>query len=148
MMIHYRAAELTDLEIILQLVQEFHHSEKLGFDEKLDAQALEELISDSSLGQLLLIQQEDEIVGYVIVVWGYSLEFRGRDAFIDEFYLRPQYRQQGIGTQTLLFVEKSCQELGIQALHLEVDFENPDAQRLYHRVGYQRHNRFLMTKIL
>ncbi|MDJ1172329.1 GNAT family N-acetyltransferase [Roseofilum sp. BLCC_M154] len=147
-MIHYRAAEQTDLEIILQLVQEFHHSEKLGFDEKLDAQALEELISDSSLGKLLLIQQDDEIIGYVIIAWGYSLEFRGRDAFIDEFYLRPQYRQQGIGTQTLSLVEKTCQELGIQALHLEVDFENPNAQRLYHRVGYQRHNRFLMTKIL
>ncbi|OJJ22751.1 GNAT family N-acetyltransferase [Roseofilum reptotaenium AO1-A] len=148
MMINYRPAELTDLEIILQLVQEFHHSEKLDFDEKLDAQALEQLISDSSLGELFLIQQDDEIIGYVIVAWGYSLEFRGRDAFIDEFYLRSQYRQQGIGTQTLSFVEKTCQELGIQAVHLEVDFENPDAQRLYHRVGYQRHHRFLMTKIL
>ncbi|MDB9517209.1 GNAT family N-acetyltransferase [Roseofilum reptotaenium CS-1145] len=147
-MINYRPAELTDLEIILQLVQEFHHSEKLDFDEKLDAQALEQLISDSSLGELFLIQQDDEIIGYVIVAWGYSLEFRGRDAFIDEFYLRSQYRQQGIGTQTLSFVEKTCQELGIQAVHLEVDFENPDAQRLYHRVGYQRHHRFLMTKIL
>ena len=147
-MINYRPAELTDLEIILQLVKEFHHSEKLDFDEKLDAQALEQLISDSSLGQLFLIQQDDEIIGYVIVAWGYSLEFRGRDAFIDEFYLRSQYRQQGIGTQTLSFVEKTCQELGIQAVHLEVDFENPDAQRLYQRVGYQSYHRFLMTKIL
>lgn len=147
-MINYRPAELTDLEIILQLVQEFHQSEKLDFDEKLDAQALEQLISDSSLGQLLLIQQDDDIAGYTIIAWGYSLEFRGRDAFIDEFYLRPQYRQQGIGTQTLSFIEKTCQELGSKAVHLEVDFENPDAQRLYHRVGYQRHHRFLMTKIL
>lgn len=147
-MINYRPAELTDLEIILQLVQEFHHSEKLAFDEKLDAQALEQLITEPSLGQLWLIQQDDDIADYTIIAWGYSLEFRGRDAFIDEFYLRPQYRQQGIGTQALSFIEKTCQDLGIQAVHLEVDFENPDAQRLYHRVGYQRHHRFLMTKKL
>ncbi|WP_318730675.1 GNAT family N-acetyltransferase [Roseofilum sp. Guam] len=147
-MINYRPAELTDLEIILQLVQEFHHSEKLAFDKKLDAQALEQLINDPSLGKLFLIQKDDEIIGYALLAWGYSLEFRGRDAFLDEFYLRPQYRQQGIGTQTLSFIEKTCQDLGIQAVHLEVDFENPDAQRLYNRVGYQRHHRFLMTKIL
>jgi ribosomal protein S18 acetylase RimI-like enzyme len=34
----------------------------------------------------------------------------------------------------------------VRSLHLEVDFENSDAQRLYDRVGYQHRNRFLMTK--
>lgn len=146
MTVNYRVAAIADLTLLLELVQEFHKTEKLAFDEKLDRDVLANFLADASLGQLWLIQQEDEAIGYIILTLGYSLEYRGRDAFIDEFYIRPNYRGQGIGSQTLAFVEDACRVLGVQALHLEVDFENPDAQRLYRRVGYQRHNRFLMTK--
>lgn len=148
MTINYRVAEITDITILLELVQEFHEKEKLAFDEKLDGNALANFLADGSWGQVWIIQQEDEAIGYMILTLGYSLEYRGRDAFIDELYLRPKHRGQGIGTQMLTFAEETCRVLGVQALHLEVDFENPDAQRLYHRVGYQRHHRFLMTKIL
>ncbi|WP_341736753.1 GNAT family N-acetyltransferase [Microcoleus sp. CAWBG640] len=148
MTINYRVAEISDLTLLLELVQEFHKIEKLAFDEKVDRDVLANLLADASLGQVWLIQKEDEAIGYIILTLGYSLEYRGRDAFIDEFYIRPKYRGQGIGTQTLAFAEDTCRVLGVQALHLEVDFENPDAQRLYHRVGYQPHNRFLMTKNL
>jgi GNAT superfamily N-acetyltransferase len=95
-----------------------------------------------------LIQSNDQVIGYIVLTFGFSLEYRGRDAFIDEFYLRPQYRGQGIGTKTLAFVESACRTLEVRALHLEADFANVDAQRLYDRVGYQRHDRFLMTKLL
>ena len=148
MTINYRVATIADLTILLELVKEFHEKEKLAFDEQLDRDVLASFLADGSLGQLWLIQQKDEVIGYIILTLGYSLEYRGRDAFLDEFYVRPKYRGQGIGTQTLTFAEETCRLLGIKALHLEVDFENPDAQRLYHRVGYQRHHRFLMTKDL
>jgi GNAT superfamily N-acetyltransferase len=148
MTINYRVAEIADITLLLELVKEFHKNEQLAFDEKVDRDVLANFIADPSLGQAWMIQQEDEAIGYIILTLGYSLEYRGRDAFIDEFYLRQKYRGQGIGTQTLAFAEDTCRVLGVQALHLEVDFENPDAQRLYHRVGYQRHQRFLMTKNL
>ncbi len=148
MTINYRVAEISDLTLLLELVKEFHKSEQLAFDETVDRDVLANFLVDPSLGQVWLIQQEDEAIGYIILTLGYSLEYRGRDAFIDEFYLRSKYRGQGIGTQTLAFIEDACRVLEVQALHLEVDFENPDAQRLYHRVGYQPHNRFLMTKNL
>jgi ribosomal protein S18 acetylase RimI-like enzyme len=120
----------------------------LPFDENIDSDVLRNFLADESLGKAYLVQQEDEVLGYIILTLGYSLEYRGRDAFIDEFYIRPTYRGKGIGTQMLVFAEDACQELGVRSLHLEVDFENSDAQRLYDRVGYQRHNRFLMTKTL
>ena len=146
MTINYRVAASADITLLLELVKEFHKNEQLAFDEKVDRDVLANFLTDPSLGQAWMIQQEDEAIGYIILTLGYSLEYRGRDAFIDEFYLRQKYRGQGIGTQTLAFIEDACRVLEVQALHLEVDFENPDAQRLYHRVGYQRHQRFLMTK--
>jgi GNAT superfamily N-acetyltransferase len=144
--IHHRIAEISDLAILIELVREFHKNEKLSFDENIDSDVLRHFLADESLGKAYLVQQEDEVLGYIILTLGYSLEYRGRDAFIDEFYIRPTHRGKGIGTQTLAFAEDACRELGVRSLHLEVDFENLDAQRLYDRVGYQRHNRFLMTK--
>jgi hypothetical protein len=38
-------------------------------------------------------------VGCVVLTLGYSLELLGRDAFIDEFYLREVYRGRGWGRQ-------------------------------------------------
>jgi ribosomal protein S18 acetylase RimI-like enzyme len=148
MTINYRVAATTDLTILLELVKEFHENEHLAFDEQTEHSVLADFLSDESLGKVWLIQQESEIIGYIILTRGYSIEYRGRDAFIDEFYLRAKYRQQGIGTKTLAFAEDSCRALGVQALHLEVDFDNGNAQRLYRRVGYQGNNRFLMTKRL
>lgn len=147
-MIDYQMATISDLTLLLELVKEFHEGEQLPFDAQADGRALENLLLKQSLGQVWLIQSGDEAIGYIVLTLGYSIEYRGQDAFIDEFYLRPAYRKQGIGTMTLTFAEEVCRTLGVQALHLEVDFDNADAQRLYHKVGYQRHDRFLMTKWL
>jgi GNAT superfamily N-acetyltransferase len=146
--INYRVAAIADLTILLELVRKFHETEQLPFDETVDREVLANFLADTSLGQLWLIQLGNEVIGYIMVTFGYSLEYRGRDAFIDEFYLYPQYRRRGIGTKTLAFAEDACRVSGVQALHLEADFKNPDAQRLYHRNGYQSHERILMTKQL
>jgi GNAT superfamily N-acetyltransferase len=146
--IDYRVATIADLEMLLELVREFHAIENLPFDENIDRDVLRHFLEDDSLGQAWLIQQADEAIGYMILTLGYGLESRGREAFLEEFYLCSKYRGQGIGTQALAFAEKACQMLGVRALHLEVDFENPGAQRLYTRRGYQCYHRFLMTKQL
>lgn len=41
-----------------------------------------------------------------------------------------------------------CRSLGIKALHLEVDRVNTRAKQLYHRFGFQDHERYLLTKWL
>jgi ribosomal protein S18 acetylase RimI-like enzyme len=144
----YRIAAIADLDILLELVKEFHQNEHLPFEEKVDRDVLKYFLTHEALGQAWLIQQESEVIGYIVITLGYSLEYRGQDAFIDEFYVRPDYQRQGVGTKTLAFVENAAVSLGVQALHLEVDFSNSHAQRLYRRSGYQNRDRFLLTKEL
>ncbi len=148
MTIDYRVAKIADLEMLLEFVREFHAIENLPFDENIDRDVLRHFLEDESLGQAWLVQHGDEAIGYMILTLGYGLESRGREAFLEEFYLCAKYRGQGIGTQALAFAENTCRVLGVRALHLEVDFENPGAQRLYARRGYQCYHRFLMTKQL
>ncbi|MBD2459995.1 GNAT family N-acetyltransferase [Oscillatoria sp. FACHB-1407] len=75
-----------------------------------------------------------------------NLEFRGRDAFIDELFVQADYRGRGIGTAAPELLEAQCRELEVRALHLEVEHENAKAQQFYRKVGFGDRHYYLMTK--
>ena len=136
------------VEALIPLMREFYAGERLLFDERLLRGALAELWSDPLHGAVWLARAGREPVGYAILCCGFSLEYAGRDAFVDELFVRPGWRGQGIGGSLLDAMEADCRSRGISALHLEVDHDNPDGRRLYLRRGFADHPRHLMTKWL
>jgi GNAT superfamily N-acetyltransferase len=92
--------------------------------------------------------EEGKPVGYIVLTIGFSFEFHGHDSFIDEFYVDAAYRRRGYGRQAVAFVEQKAREMGVNAIHLEVDRGNDPALERYLRSGYEDHGRFLMTKLL
>jgi GNAT superfamily N-acetyltransferase len=108
--------------------------------------ALLRLIGDDSLGRVWLIMLGDEPVGYLVLAFGYSLEYRGRDAFIDELFVVAAQRGRGLGTRAVAFAVEQCRTLGVRALHLEVERGNVAGQALYRRAGFAEHDRLLMTR--
>ncbi len=91
------------------------------------------------------METDDAVIGYLALTVGYSFEYHGRDAFIDELYLLPSHRGQGIGTCAVQFAIDACRNLGVHALHLEVERENTAAQRLYRRAGFRDFDRLLLN---
>jgi ribosomal protein S18 acetylase RimI-like enzyme len=85
-------------------------------------------------------------VGYVVLTYGFSLESHGRDALIDEIYLMPDYRRQGLGRRVLQQMEAEARHLGAARIYLEVERPNTHAQAFYRQLGFEDHNRFLMSK--
>jgi len=128
------------------LVRRFHDHERLPTEAWTD-RALEALLRTDDRG-FVLVAEHGGLVGYVVVGFGFSLEFAGQDAFVDELYVEPDERGVGAGTALLAEAERQCLAAGVHALHLEVDHANADARRLYERTGYQAHPRHLMTKWL
>lgn len=137
-----------DFESLFGMMREFYVHEEMPFDETVARQALLKMLDNDSLGRVFLIYAGGEIAGYTVLTFGYSLEFHGRDAFVDELFLREKYRGQGIGQQTLEFLSSVCAESGVKALHLEVDHKNNTAQQTYRKFGFKDHDRYLMTKWL
>ena len=93
-------------------------------------------------------QQGGEPAGYLVLTWGYSLEFHGRDAFIDELYVDPRHRGLGLGRQAVEWAEAACRAHGAGAMHLEVEIDNERAHALYRRIGFAERGLRLMTKRL
>ncbi len=139
-------AEYKDIEMLLGFIKDFYKHEHIEFDEKAVCEALKKLLDNSSFGNIWLMHYEEQLVGYCVLTLGYSLEFRGRDAFIDEIYVKDDFRGKGIGTEAIKFMEQACKNLSVKALHLEVEKSNNSAHALYKKVGFEEHNRYLMTK--
>lgn len=148
MNITYREASEDDLKIILELMNEFYIVDHLHYDENVIKEGLKKLFSNKAYGSFWLISADGTAAGYIIVTHGFSLEYHGVDALVDEFYIREQYRGKGIGTQTLHFIEKELAKKNIKAFHLEVIHRNNSAKRMYTRFGFEDHDRYLMTKWL
>jgi diamine N-acetyltransferase len=142
----FAVATRSDISTLVQFMREYYEFDHLTFDENVARAALERMVGDDSLGRIWLIHHADETVGYLVLTLGYSLEYGGRDAFIDEVYLRSSYRRKGIGTTALAFAEEQCRILGVRALHLEVERTNTNAYGVYRKVGFVDHDRYMMTK--
>jgi GNAT superfamily N-acetyltransferase len=130
----------------MPLMREYCAFDHLPFDEQTRRRTYAQFLSDESQGRLWLILSEGAPVGYLILTLGFSFEYGGRDAFIDEVYICETHRGRGIGKRALDFAEKQCRALGVGALHLEVERENSNAHALYRKVGFIDYDRYLLTK--
>ena len=110
--------------------------------------AIHGLVADASRGRLWLIEPGGETAGYVALTFGWSLEYLGRDAFIDDLYLRAPFRGRGLGTRVMEQVEAEARAHDVQALHLEVGRDNRAGQALYFRRGFRDNDRQLLSKRL
>lgn len=142
----FRLAVPADLETLLPMVREFWVIERLHFVEPEVRRALTGLLASPQFGLVILAERAGAPIGYLALTLGYSLEHFGRDAFVDELYLREPHRGTGIGERALERALELCRELGVRALHLEVDHVNPRARALYERNGFVAHERALMTR--
>ncbi len=146
MQIRFQPASIADRNVLVGFMRQFYEIDAYPFDESSAYSALDGILSDASLGRVWIITEQETPIGYVVLTLGYSLEYRGRDASIDEVYVEAGHRGKGIGSKAIKFVEEACRELGVNALHLEVERENAAGQGLYRKHGFECHDRDLMTK--
>jgi GNAT superfamily N-acetyltransferase len=134
--------------LLLDWMRDFYAHEGIPFDPAQSRATLAELIASPAFGRVFLLVAEGTAVGYAAVALGFSLEFGGRSAFLDELYVRPPSRGQGIGAAALALLEDGCRQLGARSLALEVHLENSRAEALYRRSGFLPNGRQLLTRRL
>ncbi|HEX8313273.1 MAG TPA: GNAT family N-acetyltransferase [Chthoniobacteraceae bacterium] len=132
----------------LGLVEEFYREERLPFDLPIISRSLQELLAAPESGRLWLLESDEQTIGYFLLTSGFILEFGGRQYFLDEFYVQPHLRGRGLGTLAIGFIEGLCRAEGVHVLRLEVESANSRSIALYERLGFRRHERHTMTRIL
>jgi len=143
---NFRLAEEKDADLLLDFMQAYYLYDGHGFNREKARAALTALLRNPAFGRTWLISDGDHPAGYIVLCFGYSLEWLGRDAFVDEFYLREEYRGRGWGKTAIRFVEEAARDEGIRALHLEVVEKNTNALQLYRKLKFRQHCSTFLSK--
>jgi len=139
-----RPAILDDVPLLLDYMRGYYAHDRIVLDEQAARNALLGPLGNPDIGRVWLIEESGQAVGYVIALYGWSIEFHGRDCFLDELYIVPEFRGRGTGTRAMRLVEEELRGLGVRAMHLEVERANTGAQRFYASLGFEDRSRFFM----
>ncbi len=144
----FQPATLDDIEVLAKMMEALYRHEGHPFDAAQARRATRRLLELPAFGAIWLLRHDNETVGYAVLTFGFSLEFGGCDALLDELFIVESHRRKGLGQQALRFIADRCREKKIRALHLEVLSGNDKAAAIYRRFGFEEDTRRLMTKWL
>ncbi len=140
----FRDIQMTDIPAVLDMMQDFYAIDGYPIDIAHSQKLWEQFISDEKLGKSWLITFEGEPVGYLILTFIFSFEYAGRIAFLDELYIKEDFRGEGIGKKAIAFVKEAAADYELALLYLEVEPHNTAAQQLYLSSGFSKHKRSLL----
>ena len=87
-------------------------------------------------GGLIALLTGDPPVAVALVSLRPSVWYDGPVAVLDELYVVPELRGQGLGSAVLASVETVVREHGGELLEINVDGDDTGARRFYERHGY------------
>ena len=131
------------LDRLIPLVEAFHAEEGIRSTPESRSAGVLPLLDGLPYGCAYLIGPPRAPIGYVVICFGWSVEFGGLDAIIDELYVRPGVRGRGIASEALIALPRALSQHGLRAVHLEVDRDNAPAIKLYRRAGFRERERYM-----
>lgn len=147
-MLEIQTAQPSDLTPILQLLHTQLQEHDIVLTDQVLQRATQGLIEDHKLGRILTARLAGELVGVAVISFLWTLEHGGPAAWLDEVYVEPTRRSEGIGRKLVEAAMQVARDSGCIALDLEVDAGHEAAERLYERMGFRRHRRVRWVRML
>lgn len=130
------SATASDVPVLLAMIRELAEFEHHTHELEVTAGSLREaLFGERPVAAALLAQMDGEPVGYAVYYHTFST-FVGRPGiFLDDIYVRPDYRKRGIGRALLEAVAQIGMELGGGRFEWITLRWNENAFRFYRSLG-------------
>ena len=96
-------------------------------------------LRDQALEFCLAFSDEKRAIGYPHYRFFTSIWASGTEAHLEDLYVLPEQRSQGIGTQLMDFVVGRARSRGAASLGLHTNENNHAAQDFYRGAGFEPH---------
>ncbi|SCX14707.1 GNAT family N-acetyltransferase [Candidatus Aquiluna sp. UB-MaderosW2red] len=142
-----RRAEPKDLANLTQLMLEFSTEALSPLEKNHIEAAVEPLLTENPHG-VILVAQDQELLGYLVMSFGWGIESGGKEALIDEVYISPDARNQGLGRSLAELAIEHAKANGVRVIFLETEKPNDRVRKLYHRIGFEQEDSVWLRKKL
>lgn len=132
----FRAACRQDVPVILRLIHELAEYEKLAHEVVADEATLaESLFGKKQYAEVLLAEVEGNVAGFCLFFHNFSTFLGKPGIYIEDIYVRPEYRSQGIGKKFFSEISTIAEQRKCGRVEWWVLDWNKPAITFYERMG-------------
>lgn len=145
-MISIRKMKETDRAEVLSMMRVFFDSPAVlhtAPDEILERN-INDCIGDMPFVEGFILEDGGTIAGYSVIAKGYTTEYGGLCIWIEDIYIKPEYRRRGLASALFHYLETRYEEA--VRFKMETEPDNTAALKAYKRNGYQVSPYYILTK--
>lgn len=130
-------ATLAELEELVHLLNVLF-SQDIEFEPDYEKQraGLEQIISNPSVGEILVMKIDGKVVGMVSLLYSISTALGGKVAILEDMVMAKDFRQMGLGKELLQEAIDFARQRGCLRITLLTDFDNETAIKFYQSAGF------------
>lgn len=128
----------SDREIYIQMAEEFYASSAVSHSipRKNHENAFDHMVTTGIYMTGYIFEYEGVPAGFGVISKTYSQEAGGMVIWIEDLYLREEYRNKGIATEFFDRIGADYKDTAVR-WRLEITEDNAGAKRLYERMGFK-----------
>jgi GNAT superfamily N-acetyltransferase len=131
-----RSATRTDVPEILAFVRELAEYEKLAHEAvATEAGMAEQLFGEHPAAEVVIAEVDGQPAGFALFFHNFSTFLGQRGLYLEDLFVRPQYRGLGLGERLMIHLAKLAVERGCGRFEWSVLDWNEPAIRFYRRLG-------------
>lgn len=125
----------SDRIAVVDMMRTFYHSPAVWTNgsEEIYNNDITACVTDNPYAEGFIFENEKEILGYGMIAKSFSTEFGKHCIWIEDLYLKEEYRGEGIGSSFFTYLEENFPNT---IMRLEVEEENARAVAVYKKNGY------------
>lgn len=130
-----RRAGPDDVDTLVELMRLFYAESGFPLEHTWARSAFSRLWDEPALGCVWLAEQEGAAMGHAVLTLRYTMEHGALSGYIDDLFVRSDFRRQGAARALLSELTAECRRRGCRSMYVEVGEQNAPAINLYVEFG-------------
>jgi GNAT superfamily N-acetyltransferase len=135
MELQIRNAEVNDIPTLLALIQELADYEKLSNEVVATEDFLKHWLFEKDRAEALILEVDQTVIGFALYFHNFSTFLGKAGLYLEDLYIKPDYRHKGYGKQVFKYLAKLTLERGCGRMEWSVLDWNAPSIQFYQSLG-------------
>lgn len=132
---HIRKATREDVSLILDFIHGIARYEKMEDDVQVTEDMLRDWVFDRQIAEVVFAMEDDQEVGFVLYFHNYSTFVGKAGLYIEDLYVKPEFRGKGYGKALFLYLAHTALQRGCGRMEWTCLNWNKPSIRFYRSMG-------------